>query len=124
MFPPVYDTLASDSDVVSLIGDSDGDVPVYEFDYVPPGIARPYVAFQVVYGTPEIYLGDRPNVDAVGIQFDVYARTGEDCQEIFEAVRDAVEGVAHVVSYQGASRDRKETLAYQITFTADWFVDR
>jgi hypothetical protein len=50
---------------------------------------------------------------------DVYGLTADDARAAARALRDAIEGAAYVVSWNGETRD-PATRAYRISFTSDW----
>lgn len=122
MSPPIFQVCATDTTVVSLLSQGPT-IRLYPFGDAPQGDPAPYAVWQIVYGSPENYLGNVPDIDSYGIQVDVYAETASEAREVTEAIKDAVEPLAHVVSWNGEMRDPVTGL-YRVSFTIDWFIDR
>lgn len=96
---------------------------LYPFGEAPQGVTKPYAVWQTVTGSPENYLGQVPDLDSWSIQVDVYADTATASRGAAEALRDAIEPVAHITFWNGEGRDPK-TNNYRYTFTVDWFKSR
>lgn len=122
MNPPIFEVCSADTDVQTLLGDGVR-LRLYPFGEAPQEDPRAYAVWQTVYGAPENYLGTSPDVDSFGIQVDVYAKTASDARDVAKALRNAIEPFAHIVGWDGESRD-PSTRAYRFSFTVDWFVDR
>lgn len=122
MSAPIFVVCYADTSVQSLLADG-AQLRLYPFGEAPQDDAKPYAVWQVVYGSPENYLGNLPDIDSYGIQVDVYAKTASEARNVAMALRNAIEPVAHVVGWDGESRD-PATRAYRHSFTVDWFVDR
>lgn len=120
---PIFRVCAADTSVQSLLGGAGGVVRLFPFGEAPEENTRPYAVYQTVYGAPENYLGQTPDVDSYGIQVDSYAMTAGEASQVAKALRNAIEPFAHVVSWDGESRDAATSL-YRYGFTVDWFVDR
>lgn len=120
-YPPVFATVRQSPAVLTLLGSAT--TRVWPFGQGPQAPAKPYVVWQAVGGSPENYLGDRPDADQYTIQFDVYADTAASARQVGDAIRDAIELECNIVSWRGESRDT-ETQLYRISFDADWVVNR
>lgn len=120
MFPPVFELAAQDAAVRALLGDPMRLYPFGEADQKTP---VPYAVWQLVSGTPNNYLGERPDADAFTVQVDVYANKQVDVRAIAKALRDAFEGDAYVSSWNGEVRE-PETRRFRITFTVDFIAHR
>lgn len=122
MLPPVFKTASTSAAVAALLN-SGGVTRLFEWGEAPQGVARPYAVWQVVSGSPDNYITNRPDVDAYTIQFDAYAADGDGAEAVAIALRDAVEGVAHITSWRSHGRD-SETADYRIGFDVRWIVQR
>ena len=122
MTPPIFEICAADSSVSGLLGDG-AILRLYPFGEAPQKDQLPYVAWGIVDGAPENYVGQVPDVDILTLQLDVYGRTAESAREVRDALVAAIEPHAHVVSWDGERRDT-ETRAHRISFTVDWIVNR
>lgn len=120
--PPIYATLRASSAVTALLG-SHPNLRVYAFGQAPQGVTRPYIVWQMITGSPENNLSQRPDFDSSTIQVDIYALTAQSAEAVRLAARDAIEPVTHITSWGGESRD-PATNDYRITFSVDWFVRR
>lgn len=118
---PIYSTLIADSAVVAILGPHPS--RIYGWGQAPQKAIHPYVVWQLITGSPENNLSDRPDFDNRTIQIDVYATTAEDANTCALALRDAIEPVMHITSWDGESRD-PPTNDYRVTFSVDWFVNR
>lgn len=121
MFPPIYEVCAASPAVTSLLGTNP--VRLFAFGEAPQNEARPYAVWQMVTGSPENYVGDRPDIDRYLIQIDVYAVGGATSRSVALALRDAIEPGAHIVGWRGEGRD-PDTRMYRYSFDVEWFVNR
>ncbi|AVL70866.1 hypothetical protein CEQ07_05205 [Oligella urethralis] len=117
MFPPVH-TIVMANQAAQALG-----LTIYPVGHAPQDVAKPYAVWQIISGAPENYIGDRPNIDSYNVQFDVYAKTVTTVRECAKAIRDAIEGHAHITSWLGESRE-DDTKLYRVSFDADFFVQR
>lgn len=126
MFPPFFETVKDVAAVKAIFGNSPR--------IFPHGIADqttqpPYAVFQIITGTPENYLGDRPDIDGYTVQVDVYAAkqgatTGPTiAANGAKAIRDAIEGVAYVTAWRGQFKD-PDTNLFRYSFDCDWLTPR
>jgi hypothetical protein len=131
VFPPLLAILSASAPVVAAFGSAP--LRVYTFGAAPASddayYAVPYAVFQTVFGSPENYLGETPDMDRWGVQIDVYARdttpgTGaRNARNGAKAIRDALEPVAYVTSWDGETRDT-ETQLFRYTFTVSFLTPR
>jgi hypothetical protein len=87
------------------------------------GVSKPYLVWQLITGFPDNTLACAPTYDNHSIQIDIYADNAPSAQQVKNAVRDVVEAITYITSWDGEGRDT-ETDNYRITFSADWFVER
>lgn len=115
MTPPVFALAAADAAVVAQLQTGSGPLRVYQFGLAPqkgtPFYAVPYAVWQFAYGSPENYLGGRPDTDFQGVQLDVYAATEAKAREIAEKLQHALELHGHVVNIRGEEIDTPTGLA-------------
>lgn len=123
MTAPIFTVCSADTGVQSLLEDTSGILRLFLFGDAPQGEQAPYAVWQVVYGSPENYISGVPDIDSYGIQIDVYASEASVARDVAKALRDAIEPHAHIVGWNGESRD-PSTRRYRVTFTVDWFVSR
>lgn len=121
MYPPLFKAAQASPEVLSIFGSSP--LRIYPFGEAEGPPALPYAAWQVISGNPENFLSGRPDVDGYRTQIDVYADTVSNANRAAEALRDAFERVAYIVSFNGNSRD-PETKNYRISFDVEWLVRR
>ncbi|MCY1562847.1 hypothetical protein D9M68_1003060 [compost metagenome] len=79
--------------------------------------------WQVIGGSPENYLGNRPDLEGYRLQIDVYGATGSSVNAVKSALEAAIENFAHVVSYNLDGRD-EATKNYRTSFDVQWLVNR
>jgi hypothetical protein len=121
MNPPAWEVVSTDTGVQALLGANP--TRFWPFGEADPAPELPYAVWQTVYGSPQNYLGDVPDMDSWGTQIDVYASEADAARATAHAIRSAVERSAHVVAYNGEFRDQV-TRNYRYSFTVDWFVNR
>lgn len=121
MYPPIFAVCAAEPAVQAALGTAP--LRLYPFGEAPQGVALPYAVWQTVNGSPENYLGGRPDMDQFTLQVDVYGSGIDSVRNAASALRYAIEPVAHIVSYGGEGRD-PDTKNYRYSFTVDWWVNR
>lgn len=121
MTPPVFQTVVLSADVLTQFGVNP--TRVYSFGLAPQSPTLPYATWQVISGSPENYLGTRPDADSYTIQVDVYASSPSVARSAAGALAEAIEGVAHIVSWRGEDRE-PDTLFFRYSFDVDWIVPR
>lgn len=121
MIPPIFATAAASSAVTTLLGTAP--VRFFLFGEATQATAKPYAVWQRVAGTPENYLGTLPDIDNYYTQVDVYATTAASARAVADALRDAFEPVAHIVSWGAESKDQT-TGTYRSSFDVSWWTPR
>ncbi|EKT4477467.1 DUF3168 domain-containing protein [Pseudomonas putida] len=122
MTSPIVKACLQSSAVTALLG-TGADMRLYSFGEAPQGVAKPYVVWQVVGGSPENYLAGRPDADGFNLQVDVYGTTADKARQVRDAIRDAIELDAYVTRWGVEGRD-PETKNYRASFDVDWMVLR
>lgn len=122
MIPPIFPTVNVPA-VQALLKTGNGPLRFYAWGLAPQGVAKPYAVWRQTFGTPENYLGERPDTDSFTTQIDVYADTSAAARAAAMAISYAIEGAAYVTSWIGESID-PETKNHTFTFQADWWVKR
>jgi len=95
----------------------------YPFGEAPQGVDAPYAVWQLIAGTPENYLNERPDMDDLRYQFDVYAITAAQARSVANAVAYAMELAGHQVSHNPDDRDA-ETRLYRVGFDFEFWASR
>jgi hypothetical protein len=121
MFPPIFEVCAAAPSVVNLLGVSP--VRLWPFGEAPSGAVLPYAVWQQIGGSPENYINQVPDIDGFALQVDVYASTAAGARAVAEALRDAVEPVAHITRWGGDGREA-DTKYYRYSFDINWLVSR
>lgn len=120
MPPQIYEVAKDDAAVKAVFGNPPR---LYLFGEAPPNVAKPYGVWQQLYGSPENFLGQRPDMDSFGTQVDVYAGTAAAARGAAKALVDALEVSAYVTAWNGESRD-PETRDYRFSFTVEFMEPR
>lgn len=121
MYPPLFSIVSVDAGVQAVLGSDP--VRVYPFGSAPEISIMPYAVWQIVGGTPENYIDTTPDIDSFYVQVDVYAESGSSARSSAEALRDALEGSAHIVAWRGEIKDNT-TLHYRYSFDINFFTAR
>lgn len=115
---PLYRYLELSAPLMALVGTRVG--PFGEVDQDTP---MPYVVWQTISGTPELYLDNRPDIDQSRVQIDVWAATGTEAEQVAEAVRDALEDLGYMVSWGSTERD-PETRNFRFSMDFEFWNPR
>jgi len=117
MYPSIFPLVANDAGVQLALGS----VPCrfYPFGEVREGINKPYATWTQITGTPENYLGKTPDYDTYLLQVDVFGLTAASARDAARALRDAIEPVAYITSWDGESKE-DDTDLYRIIFSVEW----
>lgn len=121
MFPPVFTTLKTSTDVKNIVGTNPP--RIYRHGSAPQDVSKPYLTWFVVVGVPENTLSELPAADRVSVQIDCWHQTDAGVEALALAVRDAIEPSA-VMTATPIDLREPETKLYRIALTFDWFVDR
>lgn len=123
MYPPVYPAIAASAPCVALLKAGSGPVRFYQFGLAPQNVVKPYAVWQRVFGAPQNYLGQTPDIDSFGLQIDTYATSADQARTVAAALRDALEPVGHITSWLGESID-PDTGNYRFAFQMDVWTPR
>lgn len=121
MIPHVFQTLNSSSAVKALFGSKP--LRIFPWAQAPEKVTKPYATYAIFNGDAENYLGNLPDIDRQGTQFDIWAENGKSCEDCFIALRDALEPLGHMVSFQQAVKDA-ETQLYNARLEFDFWTPR
>lgn len=119
---PIFSLATASSDVVALLGKG-STVRLYLFGEAPAQVAKPYVVWQLVGGSPENLLAGVPNLDNYQVQLDVYADSAAVARQVQRALMAAYEPQAYVVSYNFEMRE-PDTRLYRVCFTVEFMTPR
>jgi len=117
MLPPVYQRLMA-TPVAALTGGR-----IYRHGSAPQDVARPYITWALIAGTPQNTLSETPGVDQMSIQVDCWALGDAEVDTLATAVRDAIEPIAHMTSIPIDSQET-DTKLYRMTLQFDWWLYR
>lgn len=121
MHAPVFETASASVGVTTLLGSTP--TRLYLFGQAPQPVTLPYAVWQQVSGSPYNQLHTIATVDRYTTQIDVYGATVDSVRGVAEALRDAFEPVAYVVSWRGESKDQT-TQHFRLGFDVEWHVPR
>lgn len=121
METPFFQICKADPTVQALLG---GALPrIYPFGSAPQEVAKPYVVYQWIGGSPFNMINCRPDADRASLQVDVYGLTTQSTTTVAKAIRNAIELDSYITGYRGDMRD-EETKLYRTSFDVDWLVNR
>ncbi len=121
MLPPVFQTLKASTAVKNIVGTNPP--RIYRHGAAPQDTAQPYITWFVVTAAPENNLSDPPPVDRIAVQVDCWHQTDAGVVALAEAVRDAIEPVAHMTAMPVNLRE-PETKLYRIALQFDFWHGR
>jgi hypothetical protein len=107
MNPNIFPILNANNAVKAALGNP---LRVYPWGRAPKNVKYPYAVYTVYNALPENYLDSRPDIDNKGTQLDIYADNGNDLKTCFDAIRLALEGVAHMTNYSTPVQDADTNL--------------
>lgn len=122
---PIYLLLSTNAAVNALLHDSTLNPPrlrAWGFGYAPEELVdggdgvKPYVVWSVPVDEPENMLTCDPSYHHVTYQFDVYARKGEDANEINTALQYALRPHGYIEAIRPALFDQNDTKLFQAGF--------
>ena len=127
MNPPIF-AAANVAAVQALLKTGNGPLRFYAWGMGPQPPVYPYAVWRFSAGAPENYLGQVPDIDGMSLQVNVYAAAtdnqgAEKVRQIAQALRNAIEPVAHITAWRGESRD-PDTKAYVYSFDVDFWTPR
>ena len=116
----MFQILTANAAVQQFLGSP---VRVYPWSRAPQNCPRPYAVYSVITALPENYLGNLPDLDRKTVQINVYATTGENLEDCFRVIRDALEPHAHMTSYATSALD-VDTDLYSCRMDFDFLENR
>lgn len=96
---------------------------VYEWDEAPQGVTYPYVTYSYDDVLPENFMDKAPDMDNIGTEINVWAKSGRSCRHVAEEIRKALEKTCHMTSAGNAGRDN-DTKAFRFRMNFDIFTSR
>ena len=121
MYAPIFAVCFADAAVGAALGTAP--MRLYSFGQAPQGSTAAYATWQSIGGSPENYLGDRPDIDQFALQVDCWAATVSEVRAVAMALRDAIEPHAHITRWGGESHDAATGL-FRYSFDVLWHVSR
>ncbi len=123
MLPPIFQTLKASTDVKAIVGTNPP--RIYRHGSAPQRpdglpLTDPYITWFMVVAVPENNLSDPPPTDRQTIQIDCWHQTDAGIVALSDAVRDAIELVAHITGSTNDGRE-PETKLYRHTHVADFW---
>lgn len=122
MLPPVFQTLKASAAVKNIVGQNPP--RIYRHGAAPQGVDKPYITWSVVGAAPANNLTSTPPIDAYTVQVDCWHQTDAGIETLAEAVRDAIEPVAHMTGIPVNQRELSDTKLYRIALQFDWWTPR
>lgn len=127
MNPPIFEAVNVPA-VRALLKTGNGHLRFYAWGMGPQPPVYPYAVWRYSFGAPENYLTNTPDIDSMTLQVNVYAAATDTqgankVRQIAQALRDAIEPVAHITAWRGESRD-VETKSYVYSFDVDFWTNR
>lgn len=108
MNPDIFPILNANTAVKALLGSNP--LRFYPYARAPQNVVKPYAVYNVYNGNPENYLDRVPDIDNKGTQIDIYATTSESVENVFTALRDALEPQGHMTSFSTPALDADTNL--------------
>lgn len=119
--PNIFQIVSADAGVIALLGNNP--TRFFPFARAPKLAPMPYAVYQVYSGIPQNYIDKTPDIDNKGTQIDIYAKTAEDAENVYNAVRDALEPHFHMTNFTTPERDG-ETDEYHVRMEFDVWQPR
>lgn len=121
MLPPVFQALKASAAVKAIVGQNPP--RIYRHDEAPQEAQPPYITWFVIDTQPQNNLSGLPPADLMPVQVDCWHPTDAGIVLLAQAVRDAIEPLAHMTGMPINGRDR-ETKLYRIALQFDWWLNR
>lgn len=123
MLPQVFQALKASAAVKAIVGDNPP--RIYRHGRAPQRpdglpLSLPYITWFLVSGTPENNLSEPSPVARKSVQIDCWHQTDKGIEELADAVRSAIEVVAHITQ-EGDDQQEAETKLYRLSFEADFW---
>ena len=118
MLPQVFQTLKASQAVKDIVGTNPP--RIYRHGRAPQDTSQPYITWFLVAGTPENNLSDPSPVGRKSVQIDCWHQTDKGIEELADAVRDALEPVAHITQ-EGDDEQERDTKLFRFRFETDFW---
>lgn len=119
--PPIFPILSVAPAVTAILGTSP--TRIYPYGRAPQDVAKPYVVYSLLEGTPENYIGDLPDADTKYTQISIYAENPSSVDALFIAIRNALEPYCHMTGYRTLDREAQTDL-YGVAMDFDYLEGR
>lgn len=118
MLPNVYATLRANSTIVSTVA-----TRIYRHGSAPQDVAKPYITWSMVAGTPYDNVSTAPCADRDLCQIDCWSETDNQIETLAYAVRAALDsaGISNRIVINLRETDTK---LYRIGLEADFISSR
>lgn len=126
---PVFPLIAAAPAVTAVIGASPvrcypGVIP-QTTDGTPNLTLLPCLVYQLITGTPEVYLSEASSIGQQRVQIDAYATTFAAATALAELARTALEdGATNVCVSENGNYYEPETKAFRSSFDMEFWVRR
>ena len=121
MMANIFSLLRDTPAVTALLGTKP--LRFYPWSNAPEKSTKPYATYGTYNGVPENYVTNVPDIYNLGTQVDIWAESVDSCEDVFEAIRDALEPIGHLTSFQSVTRD-PETNLYTARMEFDFWQAR
>lgn len=121
MIPKIFPILAAAPAVTNHFGTNP--TRIFPYGQATQATAKPYATYGVFNGNPENMMDKIPEIDNMGTQIDVWAITAESCKDAATAIRNTLEPLNHMTSFQSAEKD-VETQLYRCRLEFDVWQGR
>ena len=118
MLPNVYQTLRLNSTIVSTV-----DKRIYRHGSAPQNVAKPYITWFLVSGTPENNISASPCSDRDSVQIDCWSESDEQVETLAYAVRSALDSQL-IANRMVVNNRENDTKLYRIALEADFIRSR
>ena len=120
-FAPIFQLLSANAALTAKIGAA----PVRAFPQgtAPESVAKPYIVFQQITGSPENYLNQNPDADDSTTQVDVYAETVTEARAVAILARNAMQSASYITGIRELGKD-PDTNLFRVSIDVDWITHR
>lgn len=121
MISPVFAALNASAPVKALLGSKP--LRLFPWGAAPENVTKPYATYGIFNGSPENYLGNLPDIDRQGTEINIWASTGKDCEDCYNAIKAVLEPLGHLLNFQLSIKD-PETQLYTARMEFDFWTPR
>lgn len=118
---PVYSALLASNAVKALIGSNP--MRAYGHGNAPQDVAKPYVTFQTISGSPTNNISENPDNDNSRIQVNCWSTQESQAKQLCDAVRDALEVQTHIV-FGPLDDYEPDTTLFRWLLHCEWWLPR